>query len=113
MLHGRVVLSGEGLSIGKSLSRPLVPIRFTLNAAAEAAEARQWDRAKTLLGEANRDVQRLETMSANTQMESDLTPIANEVERLSKQAQASKQPDARQIREVANRTRTLGGDGQG
>jgi hypothetical protein len=47
------------------ISRPLVPIRFKLQAAAEAAEAQDWSRSRELLDEAGRDVQRLDSHGMN------------------------------------------------
>ncbi len=90
------------------ISRPLVPIRFKLQAAAEAADAQNWSRARTLLKEANRDVQHLESIAGTTDLKSELTPIANQLKTLSQQAQAGQQVEASQIRELAQRTRTLG-----
>lgn len=90
------------------ISRPLVPIRFKLQAAAEAADAQNWSRARTLLQEANRDVQHLESIAGTTDLKSELTPIANQLKTLSQQAQAGQQVEASQIRELAQRTRTIG-----
>jgi hypothetical protein len=90
------------------ISRPLVPIRFKLQAAAAAADAQNWARSRTLLRQANQDVQQLESVAGTTELKSELTPIADQVKKLSQQAQAGQQVEASQIRELAQRTRTIG-----
>lgn len=92
------------------MSRPLVPIRFKLNAAAEAAEAQNFKRAETLLREVNQDMQRLETASKGTDLAPELEPIANEIEQISKQARSGEELQPQEIREIAQRTRSIGAD---
>jgi hypothetical protein len=95
------------------ISTPLVPIRFKLHAAAEAAEAKDWAQSRQLLTEANQQVQDLEKLAKDTQLSSELTPIADDLERISQQAKGGTNPAPDQIRQLAKRTRDIGGDDQG
>jgi hypothetical protein len=86
------------------ISRPLVPIRANLQAAAVAAEANQTDRSHKLLQTANTQMQQLESAAKNSALSAQLTPVANDLEQLAKQ----QKPSATQIRELAKRTRSIG-----
>jgi len=92
------------------ISQPLVPIRFKLHAAAEAVAAGKNDVANQLLAEADREVQELEGLAKGTDLEKELVPIADEIERINQQAIAGTQPKAEQLRELARRTRDIGID---
>ena len=86
------------------LSRPLVPIRADLQAAAAAAEANQPDRSRKLLQNANAQMQQLKSATKSSELTSQLAPIANDLSELAKQ----QKPQATQIRELAKRTRSVG-----
>lgn len=107
----RSLLRNLPIIVGEmQVSTPLVPVRFKLHAAAEAADAKQWDRTRALLKEANQTVQRLETLAGDAELRADITAIGDDLDRMSKQTAT---PRADQIRELAKRTRDLGSDDQG
>jgi len=93
------------------VSRPLVPVRVELQAAAAAADAKQWEKAKSLLGDANRQIQQL-TTTADKETKGLLSPVADQLNQLTQQAQSGTNPRAADIRAVAERTRSIGGNGQ-
>jgi hypothetical protein len=86
------------------LSRPLVPIRADLQAAAAAAEANQMDRSRRLLQNASSQMQQLESVAKSSELSSQLSPIADDLQELAKE----QKPKATQIRELAKRTRSVG-----
>jgi hypothetical protein len=86
------------------LSRPLVPIRADLQAAAAAADANQPDRSRKLLQNANAQMQQLESVAKSSELSSQLSPIADDLQELAKE----QKPKATQIRELAKRTRSVG-----
>lgn len=92
------------------LSRPLLPIRVDLQAAAEAADSQQWGRAKSLLQRADQQVTKLTAIASTSDVRDDLKPIANDIQRLSRQAAAGPHPQAGQIREVVQKLRSVGED---
>ena len=89
------------------VSRPLVPIRFKLHAAAEAAESGNWQQAQKLVREVNQDMQRLEGVAETSTFKTELAQIGDDIERLSERMQQGTRPQANQLRELATRTRKL------
>lgn len=87
------------------VSRPLVPLRFKLHAAAEAAEAGNWKRSQQLVSEVNQELQGLERMSGKAKAASELTAIADDVEKLQKRMTGDNRPSADEIRQLAERTK--------
>jgi len=109
------LLSNVPIVVGEvQIRQPLVPVRFSLNAAAEAAEAKNWDRAQALLNQANQQVQQLESLAKDPALKQELMPISNDLQRMTRQARAGTNLQPNQIRELAKRTRSIGMEpGQG
>lgn len=103
------LLSNVPIVVGEvQIRQPLVPVRFSLNAAAEAAEAKNWDRANALLNQANQQVQQLESAAKDPELKQELMPISNDLQRMTRQARAGTNLQPNQIRELAKRTRSIG-----
>lgn len=91
------------------VATPLVPIRFKLAAAAMAAEEGNWKRSQTLVNEAAKDVQNLEKLSGKSTAATEISALADDVEKLQRQMRAEgSRPEPQAIRELAQRTRDLG-----
>ena len=103
------LISNVPIVVGEvQIRQPLVPVRFSLNAAAEAAEAKNWDRAHALLNQANQQVQQLESAAKDPELKQELMPISNDLQRMTRQARAGTNLQPNQIRELAKRTRSIG-----
>lgn len=92
------------------ISQPLLPVRFNLHAAAEAAESGKWDQAETLLSRVDEDLQRLEKASVGEAQTTELASISDDVERLHQDVTAGKNPPPAQIRQLAQRIEAFGAD---
>lgn len=92
------------------VSRPLVPVRFKLNAAARAAEAGKWQEAESLISEVNGDMQKLESAASNSDFKAELTAIGDDIQRLNERMQKGTKPQPKQLRELAARTRNIVSD---
>lgn len=91
------------------ISQPLVPIRFKLHAAAEAAEAGNVERSQQLLSQVDKDMQELVRLASDDeQLRSKLSQIGEDIEQLTQRAREGAEPNAQEIRAIAKRTRDLG-----
>lgn len=91
-----------------SISTPLVPVRFKLNAAAMAAEEGNWTRSQTLLREATKEMRDVEKLLKGKPIGADASALVDDLEKLDREIDAKDHPQPREIRELAKRTRDLG-----
>lgn len=92
------------------VSTPLVPIRFSLTAAAEAAEQGNITRARELLRGATQDLERLERVAPGSELNADLGRLSDDAAALGKRmsGEGDGRAHATAIRDLAKRTRDLG-----
>ena len=102
------LLGGVPLVVSEvQISRPLVPVRFKLQAAAEAAESGKWDRARALVKEVQTDVAQIENAAKDSTFKSEITAFGDKVDDMAQKLNTNNRPKANEIRELATRSRSI------
>lgn len=103
------VLRGLPIVVSEvEISTPLVPIRFKLHAAAAAVEQGDTKQAQTLLRDATQEIQAFEKQTARSPMASEVSRIVDDIERLNQRVRSGSSVQAADLRELAQRTRSIG-----
>lgn len=84
---------------------PLVPVRFDLRAAAEAAEAGNWEQAGQLIEQAKTQLESATAMPGAPNMQKELATVLKKVRDLDRRIDAGKKPRPSEMRDLAKQTR--------
>jgi hypothetical protein len=87
------------------VSAPLVPVRFDLRAAADAAQHGDWSRATQLLDQADKQLQAVAAAGQGSKQASQLKPLVNRADQLSARADSKQKPRPREINALADELR--------
>ncbi len=88
------------------VSAPMVPVRFSLRAAAAAAARGNWDQARTLVNQAAGALEQIASAPSASGVQNELKPVVSRARVLQKRFDSGRRVRPQQLHELAQRTRT-------